>query len=179
MAEQKAVPELPARHELETTDQFEQARKDYERRVNAELDQLGPAYVRVTYTHSREDPPRYEELQALHKTARQQHHGDSHGLLLIAHHHDDTTLWLGLTLLTSFRDQPRCRTVRSLLDTYQVNQVRTRKPPPRAWSDITREASAVDRLPVLVHAIHGTRSGTVLAPLSWYCQAVPQRRTPS
>lgn len=180
----EGAPELPPKNELETMDEFEQARKDYEKRVNRQLAEHGPAYVRVTYPGTDERPPMYEPLQRLHEDAR---HRDKSGLILVEQEtRSGANQVLGLTLLSTARkDGHRAQSLHQFLDRYLIKQRETTRSLDEVvsgsqqgtnkslWSSVKREAQAVGRMPLLVYAIHGTRSGTVLAPLSWFLAKIP------
>jgi citrate synthase len=101
-------------------------------------------------------------LREVHDRAR---HMDKAGMLLIEHRPtDQKPQWLCLTRLTTALDTPRTTSLLELFKTYYVRQVLTKKSPSHAWQATQRKAWKLNRVPLLVTAIHGTRTGTCLAP---------------
>ena len=153
---------LPAREDLATVDDFHHARNNHAKRLRDLYAARGACLVEVTY----QDEPAYtEKLAALHHDAR--HRGKT-PLLLIEHRpRGESVEWLAMTILPA-HDAPQAHSHVDFLSTYLVQQVRSRRPPDARWESHRRRARSQNKTPLLITCKHGSRSGTLLAPLTWF-----------
>lgn len=157
-----ATPYLPRRDELPALVTFHQAREAHADRLRQILAARAPCLVEVTY---HEEPAFTEELASLHTAAR---HRERTPLLLIEYRPRGAPVeWLGMTILQK-HDAPQAHSHVDFFTTYLTDTYRASRAPDARWDTLRRKARQAGRTPVLVTCKHGSRSGTILAPLTWF-----------
>ncbi|HEV8360907.1 MAG TPA: hypothetical protein VGR28_10675, partial [Candidatus Thermoplasmatota archaeon] len=119
------------------------------------------------------DPSTYEALQRAQDQARWNR--ERHALLVTEHRpRGEPATVLCTSLLTTLTKVPRCTSLVQFLSLFEVEQVKTLRPPPERWQRLVRRATGESarrgslQVPILVQAKRGTRQGLAVAPLHWF-----------